>query len=86
MATVEVSRDSGNHNYHTPADGVAGSHHVISSFCEGLVQAVVGPVIMGWDSVQRAFDLRAIARELLQQFYIVMVAHHRHFICRLETH
>src|SRR6185295_3830463 len=85
MAAVEVSRDTGDHNYYASANRVAGGNHVIRRPGEGFVQAVVGPFVLLRDSLQGALYLLAVASEFLNEFYIVLVGHHRHFVRLLQT-
>src|SRR6185503_14497479 len=85
MAAVEVACDTGDRNYHPTAYWVAGGNHVIRGPGEGFVQAVVGPFVLFRNSLQGALYLLAVASEFLNEFYIVLVGHHRHFVCLLQT-
>src|SRR5258705_12050212 len=85
MAAVEVSRYTGDHNYYTATNWVAGGNHVIRGPGDGFVQAVVCPFALLWNSLQGALYLLSIASEFLNEFYIVLVSHNRHFVRLLRT-
>src|SRR6185436_11625754 len=85
MAAVEVSGDTADHNYYAATNWVAGADHVIRSPGEGFIQTVVGPFVLLGNSLQGALDLLAVASEFLNEFYIVLVGHHRHFVRLLQT-
>src|SRR6185312_2365990 len=85
MAAVEVPRDTGDRNYYAATNWVAGGHHIIRGPGERFVQAVVGPFVLLRNSVQGALYLLAVTSEFLDEFYIVLVGHHRHFVRLLQT-
>src|SRR4029079_2928696 len=85
MTAVEVPRDTGDHNYYAATNWVAGGNHIIRGLGHGFVKTMVGPFVLLWNSVQGALYLLAVASEFLNEFYIVLVGHHRHFVRLLQT-
>src|SRR5262245_49188969 len=82
--TIKVSRDARYRHDYSPAHGIAGFLNIIGGLGERPVQAMVCVFVVRWDVVERVRNRHAIASELLQQFDMVVIAHHRDFVGRLK--
>src|SRR5258705_13911360 len=85
IRTVKIASDPGYENNHATSRRVACLFHVSRGFVESFVQAVIGPLVVPGDVIQCKGDRPTVTCEPLQQFGVIVISHHTHFVCWLQA-